>query len=170
MEINIHNILTINDENDVDSVGDFLETLREEAKTFPEAKMHLLFIERAFSLLSSQPLESLLHRRTTLTITIDGSPRTKSYELVKLLGVNPVYELRYAKNGNRHIRLLFFPYEYNGQSNYVFVKCFVKTKVPPVDETDKMRDLTYQMYLKVCQNPQDYLEGIEWTWKKQEIY
>jgi len=54
-----------------------------------------------------------------------------------------------------------FPFEYEGQSNYVFVKCFIKTLIPNVDETDQMRDLTYQMYKRVKKNPEHYLEGIE---------
>lgn len=157
MELNTHRILIIKDENGVDSVGDFIENLARQSKTDWEAKMHLLFINRAFRLLSTQPLDDLLNNKTTMTITISGQKRTKSYTLVKPLRLAPIYELRYALNGNQHIRFLFFPFIYKGQSNYIFVKCFIKTRKPPFDETDAMRDLTYQMYLKVRQNPQNYL-------------
>jgi len=157
MGFNTHNILVIRDENDADSVGDFIETLAIKSENDREAKMHLLFIDQAFSLLSNQPIETLVNNRTTMTITIDGQKRTKSYTLVKPLRVVPIYELRYALDGNEHIRFLFFPFVYEGQSNYIFVKCFKKTRIPPVDETDVMRDLAYQMYLKIRRNPQIYL-------------
>lgn len=45
-----------------------------------------------------------------------------------------------------NIYFLLFPFEYGGESNYLFVKCFIKTRIPGVNETDCMRDLTYQMY------------------------
>ncbi len=64
-------------------------------------------------------------------------------------------------NGNEHLRFLFFPIEFKGQSNYVFVKCLIKTRIPNVDETNHMRDLTFQMYKKGKQDPGYYIEGTE---------
>lgn len=130
-------------------------------KEFPDAKLHLMFLNSAFNLLSVQSLENLINTRSEITITFNGEQRAKSYHLVKLLRVIPIYELRYAMNGNKHLRFLFFSFEHKGQSYYVFVKCFVKTRVPNVDETDLMRDLTFQMYKRVKENPEYYLEGIE---------
>lgn len=77
------------------------------------------------------------------------------------MGVKPIYELRYAMNENEHLRFTFFPFLYDGIESYVFVKVFTKTLVPPVNETNKMRDLTFQMYLRVFEDPKLYLEGEE---------
>lgn len=159
MKIIKHKLVMINDENGEDIVGDFLNDLYESSKYSHTDKLHLMFLHSAFNLLSVQPLEKLMQSRTEMTITLNGEQRTKVYHLVKPLRVKPIYELRYAMNRNEHLRLLFFPIKRKGQSYYVFVKCFIKTRNPKVDETDLMRDLTYQMYLQVKQNPKDYLEG-----------
>ncbi|MEB6549660.1 hypothetical protein MXL46_11240 [Heyndrickxia sporothermodurans] len=161
MNIKEHNLIMINDENGEDVVGDFLNHLYQKSKESDEAKLHLMFLNSAFNLLSVQPLDTLIKRRTEITITFNGEQRTRRYHLVKPLRVIPIYELRYAMSGNEHLRFLFFPFEYKDQSNYVFVKCFIKTLDPNIDETDRMRDLTYQMYERVKENPELYLEGIE---------
>ncbi len=159
MRINKHNIITISDENNEDVIGNFFTQLAQESKYSEEAKLHLMFLQSALNLLSVQPLEDLLNKKTEITITFNGYPRTKRYELVKLLKVIPIYELRYAMNKNEHLRFLFFPLNYENTSNYIFIKYFKKTLIPNVDETNTMRDLTYEMYRKVCSNPGYYLEG-----------
>lgn len=161
MNIDKHNIKTLLDENNRDMVGEFLSQLYEESLYSNEAKLHLMFLQSALNLLSVQPLESLLNTRTELTITLNGHPRTKRYELVKPLKVPPIYELRYAMNQNEHLRFLFFPFLHKGESNYIFVKYFKKTLNPKVDETNIMRDLTYEMYKRVCLDPEYYLEGTD---------
>ncbi|MFC5591592.1 hypothetical protein ACFPRA_22155 [Sporosarcina soli] len=161
MNINKHNIITILDENNQDVVGEFLSQLSQESQSSEEAKLHLMFLQSAFNLLSVQPLENLINTMSEITITFNGFPRTKRYELVKPLKVVPIYELRYAMNRNEHLRFLFFPYLYKEASNYVFVKYFKKTLVPNVDETDIMRDLTNEMYKRVKLNPEYYLEGTD---------
>lgn len=160
MNIIEHNLIMIEDENGENIVEDFIKQLSDESLVSQDAKLHLQFLSSAFNLLSVQPLDSLINSRTEMTISINGEQRTKSYQLVKPLRVVPVYELRYAMNRNEHLRFLFFPFEYEGESNYVFVKCFIKTRIPNVDETDRMRDLTYQMYQRVKANPVYYLEGM----------
>ncbi|GIO19485.1 hypothetical protein J18TS1_25850 [Oceanobacillus oncorhynchi subsp. incaldanensis] len=161
MDINEYKLIMIHDENGQDVVGDYLQNLYEKSKSSPTAKLHLMFLHSAFHLLSVRELETLMNTRTELTITFNGEQRTKYYHLVKPLRVIPIYELRYAMNGNEHLRFLFFPFHYNGQHYYVFVKCLVKTRVPPVDQTDKMRNLAFAMYKKVKKNPAYYLEGAE---------
>lgn len=136
MNIIEHNLIMIEDENGENIVEDFMQQLSKESLVSQEAKLHLQFINSAFNLLSVQSLDNLINSRTEITITINEKQRTKSYQLVKPFKVVPSYELRYAMNGNEHLRFLFFPFEYGGESNYVFVKCFVKTRIPDVDETD----------------------------------
>ncbi|MBW8352054.1 hypothetical protein K0H71_21870 [Bacillus sp. IITD106] len=60
--------------------------------------------------MSVQPLDTLINSMTELTITFNGEERTRRYHLVKPLRVTPIYELRYAMNGNEHLRVLFFPF------------------------------------------------------------
>lgn len=153
-----HQIITIADQNGLDSVGEYLDTLLEQSITDVEAKVHYTFIQLAFNKLSIGNLRTLCREKTQLDIRINNQPRTKRYQLVKLLGVTPVYELRYGINHNEHLRLLFFPILHNGNSYYVFTKAFIKTLVPDKDETDDMRDLTYQMYTEVIQEPNKFLE------------
>lgn len=161
MNITKHNIITMLDENDQDVVGEFLSKLSQESQDSEEAKLHLMFLQSAFNLLSVQPLGNLLNTMTEIRITFNGYPRTKRYELIKPLKTVPVYELRYAMNRNEHLRFLFFPIQYKQASNYVFVKYFKKTLIPNVDETNEMRDLTYEMYQRVVLEPKYYLEGID---------
>ena len=151
-------IITIADENNQEVVSDFLERLRQQSFHSAEAKMHLLFILRALDLLTVTPL-SVLQDNVEITIDLDGMERTKRYEIVKPLGVKPIYELRYGLNENEHLRFTFFPFFYDGVESYVFVKVFKKTKQPPSDETDQMRDLTFQMFQRVLANPELYLKG-----------
>ena len=152
-----YNLIMIDDENGIDVVGNYLAQLNEESKYSTEAKLHLMFIQSAFNLLSVQPSEKLTDEYMELSITLNDEVRTKRYELIKPLRVSPIHELRYAMNGNEHLRFLFFPFEFKGQLNYIFVKAFMKTRVPRVDETNIMRDLTHKMYERVKLNPEDYL-------------
>ena len=153
-----HNIVTIKDENGNDPVGDYLDSLEVASLTSLDAKINWTFLLKAFDTLSIGNLEVLCREMTQLDIMVNGQPRTKRYGLVKLLGVFPVYELRYALNGNDHLRLLFFPIEYEKQSFYVFTKVVIKTLNPNVDTTNQMRDLTHRLYLQVSRNPSQYLE------------
>ena len=153
-------IIAIADENDQDVVTDYLSMLDEESLHSLEAKTHRLFLQKAFELLNVTPLNQL-QNSIELTIKVNGESRTKRYEVVKPLAVKPIYELRYAMNENEHLRFTFFPFLYKGIESYVFVKVFIKTKRPPVDETDRMRDLTYDMFQNVLSNPKLYLEGEE---------
>lgn len=156
-----YNLIMIDDENGVDVVGDYLSKLNDESNYSEEAKLHLMFIQSAFNLLSVQPLDKLIDDYTELSITLNNEVRTKRYELIKPLRVSPIHELRYAMNGNDHLRFLFFPFDFKGQKNYVFVKVFKKTRVPRVDETNIMRDLTHKMYEKVKLNPEHYLSDLD---------
>lgn len=157
MKIHKHNLIMIDDKNGIDVVGKFLMQLNMGSKHSFEAKLHLMFLHSAFNLLSVEPLEELTGGYTQLLITFEGQDKIKSYELVKALRVSPVHELRYAMNGNEHLRFLFFPFEFKGQSNYIFVEYFKITRSPNIDDTNIIRDLTYQMYLKVRQKPEYYL-------------
>lgn len=158
--MNYRPIIAIADENNEDIVNDYLIQLNEESLSSLDAKTHRLFIQKAFDLLNVTPLNKL-QDYTELTILVNGEERTKRYEIIKPLGVKPIYELRYAMNENEHLRFTFFPFLYKEVESYVFVKVFKKTLIPPVNETNKMRDLTYQMFLKVLKDPKLYLEGEE---------
>ncbi|MBO0588166.1 MULTISPECIES: hypothetical protein [unclassified Sporosarcina] len=161
MKVNENKIVSIYDENDRDTVGEFLDEILEHSLISSEAEMHLLYIQKAFEILRFHPLESILHKKIDVLITFQGYPRLKSYVVVKVLTVYPIYELRYAMNGNIHLRFLFFPMKHNGQSYYVFAKQFIKTRRPNMDQTNQMRDLAYQMYEDVLRNPGQYLEGTD---------
>ncbi|MEK5149099.1 hypothetical protein MKX53_19130 [Psychrobacillus sp. FSL K6-4615] len=153
-----HHIITITDENDIDSVGEYLDALLFASKTNQNDMIHYTFLQLAFNKLSLANLKTLCRERTQLDIMVNGFPRTKKYQLVKPLGVVPIYELRYGISHNEHLRLLFFPIQHKGESYYVFTKAFIKTLEPDVDETDHMRNLSYQMYAEVIKEPTKYLE------------
>lgn len=154
----IAHVVTIPDETGVDQSGTFLDGLLEQSKTSLEAKVHLTFIQQALTLLAHRPLNRLKRDRIKLSITIEQKEYTKEYQLVKPLAKKPIFELRYPMNSNEHFRALFFPVEHQENRYYVFVKSFIKTKIPPQDETNLMRDLAYNMYVKVTRNPGRYLK------------
>lgn len=153
-----HNIITMIDETGSDPVGDYLDELELSSLTNEEDKVHRTFLQLALERLADGDLEVLCREMTQLDIIINGRPRTKRYQLIKLLGRIPIYELRYGMNRNEHLRLLFFPFQYKNQSFFVFTKVVIKTLIPNVDTTNQMRDLTHALYLKVMQNPKQYLE------------
>lgn len=153
-----HHIVTIQDETGIDAVDNYLDTLENQSITSLDAKVHRAFIQMALDRLAIGDLNVLCREKTQLDININGQPRTKRYELIKPLGLIPVYELRYGLSANEHLRLLFFPFSYEKMSFYVFTKVVIKTLEPNVDETNKMRDLTYILYKQVMQKPEEYLE------------
>ncbi len=63
MDIKEHNLIMISDENGGDVVGNFLNQLYVKSKESQDAKMHLIFLNSAFNLLSVQPLENLITNR-----------------------------------------------------------------------------------------------------------
>lgn len=77
MNIIEHNLIMIEDENGEDVVGDFLNQLYKDSKESDDAKLHLMFLNSAFNLLSVQPLDTLIRSRTEITITINGEQRTR---------------------------------------------------------------------------------------------
>lgn len=154
-----HHIITITDENDIDSVGEYLDALLLASKTNQEDMIHYAFLQVALNKLAIANLKTLCRERTQLDIKINGFPRTKRYQLVKPLGIIPIYELRYGITHNEHLRFLFFPIQHEGESYYVFTKAFIKTLEPDIDETDHMRNLSYQMYAEVIKEPTKFLEG-----------
>lgn len=157
----INEIVTIEDENGIDMVGDFIDGL--EGNSFVDAKLkvHIAFLDSLFDRLKYSNLDILCKTPQELSVIVDGQTWTKRYMLVKPLRVIPIYELRYAIDGNNHVRFLFFPFEYRGITYFIFTKVFIKSHVPPIDETNMMRDLTYKLFMKVKKVPQKYLEGDE---------
>lgn len=73
MNIKEHNLIMINDENGESVVEDFLQGLYKKSGESPDAKLHLMFLNSAFNLLSVQPLETLINARTEITILLTGS-------------------------------------------------------------------------------------------------
>lgn len=106
--------------------------------------------------LRTSQLNDIANRYTTLTISVDGSDYTRRYEVVKTLRKQPIYELRYGFDNNKHLRLLFFPYYYNDIRYLVFTKVFIKTLNPKFDPTDKLRDESYDIYKLVRSNHEEY--------------
>ena len=155
----LHEIITIEDENNQDMIGMYMDMLLTESITSEKAKVHYTFLQKIFEELALGNLETLCAEKTQLDITVNGQPYTKKYEIVKPLRKAPVYELRYGLSGNEHLRLLFFPFTFENISYYLFVKVVVKTLIPNVNETNAMRDLTFNVYLDVKKNPKKYLEA-----------
>lgn len=157
----IHQIVTILDENGIDHVGEFLSQLEMETFTNAKMKVHLAFLASLFDRLEFSDLKSLCKSPQELDVVVDGQQWTKRYTIVKPLRVIPIFELRYAMNGNEHVRFLFFPLVHKGMSYLIFTKAFIKSLNPRRDDTNKLRDLTYKLFLKVSEEPRKYLEGDE---------
>ncbi len=151
-------VITVKD-NGVDHVGDYLDWLLEQSKDDNDAKYHLAFIQFAIKRLSISDLDVLCREYTQLDIMVGDESFSKRYILAKPLAKAPIYELRYGISSNAHLRLLFFPYKYNGIEYIVFCYVFLKTRKPPKDETNLYRDKAYNMYQRVKREPEKYLEG-----------
>lgn len=62
-----------------------------------------------------------------LEITVDGETYSQSFELIKPLAKENIYELRInLTQYNWRFRGIFFPYNYNGQQFYCFIYPFIK--------------------------------------------
>lgn len=155
----LHEIITIEDEDNRDQVGEFLDKMLEKSRKSQEDKVHFAFLQKIFEKLSLSRLQVLCREKTQIDIIVNGQSRTKRYELVKPLRTLPIYELRYAMSGNEHLRLLFFPFVYEDVSHFVFVKALIKTLVPDVDETDIYKEQAYNLYLEVLKDPTNYFGG-----------
>lgn len=148
-------IKTVLDENGQDVVNDFLNSIME------KSEFHSKFIIVMLEQLQLSPLVNLISNPTQLTImTQEGYERTKRYILVKPLRKKPIYELRYGLSSNCHLRLLFFPISKNKKKYYLFTHAFVKTRIPPSDETDKFRDESYNLYRTFLENPDKFNERV----------
>ncbi|MEK5071768.1 hypothetical protein [Sporosarcina sp. FSL K6-1508] len=155
----LHEIITVVDENNQDMIGEYLDNLLTDSVSSEKAKIHFTFLQKIFEKLAYSNLEILCSEKTQLDIKVNGQSFTKRYEIIKPLRKAPVYEVRYGLSRNEHLRLLFFPFTFEKVSYYIFVKVVVKTLIPDVNETNAMRDLTYNVYLDVKRTPKKYLEG-----------
>lgn len=104
----------------------------------------------------------------TLTVTIDGKEYTKSFELIKPLRKENIYELRIDFNNDFeedpfewHFRVIFFPYVFSGDLFHCFVYPFEKTQQVRFNLTDLYRDKAYTLYYDLLQNPGKYIENFK---------
>lgn len=150
-------VVAIEDETGKEQMALFRSSLIREAQIKHKAKVRYVFFQKALEYLSLVEKQHLDGLKTVLTIEINGKEHSHEFELVKLLKKQPIYELR-VDYGGAHIRATFFPKFYQGTLYYCFVKGFIKTRFPPFNPTNDMRDLTYDMFKKVNASPSTYLQ------------
>lgn len=153
----VANVVAIEDETGREQMDLFRSALIREVQRKHKAKVRFVFFQKALEYLSLVERQHLDGLKAVLTIEIDGKEYSHEFELVKVLTRRPIYELR-VDYGGTHIRATFFPKFYNGSLYYCFVKGFIKTRFPPFNPTNDMRDLTYDMFKKVNASPHTYLQ------------
>ena len=158
--IPVHNkVVSISDENGFDQHEDFINQLRIEAKKSHVGKIRLAFVRKAQQHLASVSERRLPYHRTKLSVVVEDIEYEEKFTLIKPLRRQSVFELRIDfSSQDWHFRGLFFPKSYQGDVYYCFTKAFVKTRNPPHNPTDAMRDLTVDMLNAVNQSPSDYLK------------
>ncbi|MGF9978901.1 hypothetical protein [Viridibacillus arvi] len=150
-------IVSYPDDSGRDILDELYATLYEKDKYDTAYKRHLQFIIKAVEKVSQSKLSDISDQDTSLTLEIDGQQYTETYTIVKALRKQPIYELRCKFNNNEHLRLLFFEHYFSGTRYIIFTKIFTKSWDPPSDETDVLRDASYEIYKMIRQNPAEYL-------------
>lgn len=156
------NIKFLYDESGHQQAYEFLLYLNEEAKQDSEKEKLLGLIMQGLEDLESAnlfPVGTADPYVTTLKLQLNSSGQTiiRTLELVKPLDGGPVLEMRVDWSGIGWFRATYFPFQYNDQNYYCFVKAFIKTRNPPYNPTNIARDETLRIFQKVLDNPERYL-------------
>lgn len=94
-----------------------------------------------------------------LEITVEGKTYSKSFELIKPLAKENIYELRInIEESEWRFRAIFFPYTYKGVQYYCFIYPFVKKEQVQFDLTNQFRDKAYSIYYNLNQEPSKYVK------------
>jgi hypothetical protein len=136
------------------------------AKTQVNALMQFNFLLSAFDFMqfveqdklpTGDPEEKPF--KTELTVKVDGEEYTKSFELVKKLQKDNIYELRLDFDPPPfywRLRIIFFPYDHNGDLFYCMVFPIEKILAVRVNLTDIFRDRAEGIYYDLINNPGKY--------------
>ncbi|MGN7397949.1 hypothetical protein [Peribacillus frigoritolerans] len=101
--------------------------------------------------------------KVPLTIVHDGREYNKSFELIKPLRKENIYELRIDFDKadvdtpfDWHFRVIFFPFVYEGDLFHCFLFPFQKTFQVKRNLTDFYRDKASSIYYDLQNNPEKY--------------
>lgn len=155
-------VKSLPDELGNDQMNDFITALANAATKSHEEKVKYSFLMKALQRLSIVDKSDLPNAEqdffATLEIDVDDKTYSKSFELIKDLRKQPIYELRInIKEFNWRFRATFFPKFHKNQLYYCFVFPFLKHP-GDIDPTDDYRDSTYEIFKKVRISPEQYLE------------
>lgn len=157
------NITFLPDSNGEKQAFNYMVQLNELAKTDLKLTYMLAFIMAGLEHLEACRIFPVgADDPYTVILNVDlpnGSGMCRELVLVKPLAISPVLELRVDWHGIGCFRSTFFPFRYQGEEHYCFVKAFIKTNSPKFDPTNQMRDETFQIYKQVEAMPQQFLKN-----------
>lgn len=95
-----------------------------------------------------------------LEIELDGVTYSQSFELIKPLKKDNIYELRidFTQNFYWRFRVIFFPYVHNGDLFHCFVFPFEKVRQVRFNLTDRFRDKAFERYYDLQNDPGKYVD------------
>ena len=151
MGILIAGVISLPDETGKDLMVDYMNRLSDKARTSIDDNIRLSFLHKALSFMKMVPRKQLPGNedetlKTTLTIDTNEITYDLTIDLVKTLGVQPIYELRIDLNKPHWcFRATFFPKYNDEQLYYCFVHPF--EKIAGYDNpTNAFRNKTYRVF------------------------
>lgn len=153
-------VISLPDENGTDLFADYLKNLGVQAKTFHDDKVKLAYLVKAIQFMQYVDFNSLPAATDrfyqVLEIEVEGITYRQSFELIKPLRKQNIYELRInIRKFNWRFRATFFPKLYNSGKFHCMVFPFEKFPWLP-DPTDHYRDRTFNIHDDVQHNAGKY--------------
>lgn len=157
-------VISLPDHDGIDRIAEFLKHMGAKAEGSHESKVKIAFILKAIDLMQYVDFSDLPTGEKpfyeTIEIEVDEKMYRHTFELIKPLRKEPIFELRLnMREFNWRFRATFFPIGY-GDNYYCFVHPFEKVKGEP-DLTNRLRDFTFSIYHAIVHNPDRYRELFE---------
>lgn len=141
----------------------YLQNLGNAGKASHDKRVQLAFLVKALDYMQYVEFTALPTTRAnapfyaTLDINVDGITYSESFELIKPLARENIFELRInLQQFNWRFRGIFFPYSHNTGQFYCFVFPFEKQKQVQANLTDTFRDRASTVYYDLLQSPLKY--------------
>lgn len=148
-----------------DVFADYLRKLGAAAKVRHDCKVKFAYLMKAITLMQHVEFSRLPTNTSqffaTLEIEVEGETYEESFELIKPLAAEDIYELRInIEKYNWRLRATFFPQNFNDKDFYCFVFPFEKA-AGRKDLTNHFRDKTFSIRHDLRENPEKYVEYFE---------
>lgn len=154
-------VISLPDEHGNDEFATYLTQLGTNARTSHDDRVKFAYLLKAIDSMQYVDFSNLPTGTRkfyqVLEIEVDGVTYRQSFELIKPLHRDDIYELRINLRAfNWRFRATFFPNSHSNGEFYCFVFPFEKFLGTP-DPTNYYRDRTFNISLDVQHNPNEYV-------------